>query len=158
MRSLLLREPQVAPAQAPRQPLPLGPTPRPALPLQPKVKLAAVEDSPSSDKCFRLVRDAVPGAHGSPHHCALPVAYRGVFTDRTGRDHNVVACIEHAGDLSEWHPVDTWAGSGSRKCAGDGSGQSADCIRRERPRSADVLAGFLTPPHPNAADVERSGE
>jgi hypothetical protein len=66
----------------------------------------AEEFAPFPGQCFRMVRSAVPGAHGSPHHCPLPVAYRGTFKDRTVERHEVEACLEHFGPLSDWMPAD----------------------------------------------------
>ena len=55
---------------------------------------------------FRTLRSATPVAQGSPHHCPLPVVFQGTFTAKDGKRHHVEACIEHAGDLSNWKPGD----------------------------------------------------
>jgi hypothetical protein len=50
-------------------------------------------------RCFRLISQ--PNAHGQPDHCPAPVAYHGIFTDRSGRRHQVDSCAGHAHDLEE---------------------------------------------------------
>jgi len=53
----------------------------------------------------RTVRSATPGAQGSPHHCPLPVVFQGTFAAKDRKRHHVEACIEHAGDLSNWRTM-----------------------------------------------------
>jgi hypothetical protein len=48
-------------------------------------------------RCFRLI--SRPTAHGQPDHFPERVAWRGTFTDRAGRRHEVDACDGHVGDL-----------------------------------------------------------
>jgi hypothetical protein len=43
-------------------------------------------------RCLRLVYDHNLQAH----HCPEPVAWKGIWTDRTGTRHAVEACREHA--------------------------------------------------------------
>ena len=56
---------------------------------------------------FPDVNKAVPGRHRATSHCSPPVAFRGRFPDRNGKWREVEACIEHAGDLTDWHPTGT---------------------------------------------------
>ena len=48
-------------------------------------------------RCFRLITRLT--AHGQPDHCPEAVVWRGRFTDRAGRRHEVDACDGHTSDL-----------------------------------------------------------
>ncbi len=57
--------------------------------------------STTPGQCFRFVSSAVPGAHGMPHACPLPVLLVGTFIDKKGVRHRVWACVEHGEDLED---------------------------------------------------------
>ncbi len=57
-------------------------------------------------QCFRFVSSAVPGAHGRPHHCVLPIALRGTFVDAAGKEHPVSSCLDHGDALEDdWERI-----------------------------------------------------
>lgn len=56
-------------------------------------------------QCLRFVHSMAPGAAGAPHHCREPVIAFGGFVDATGKRHRCYACLDHAGDLIDPHPV-----------------------------------------------------
>jgi hypothetical protein len=62
--------------------------------------------SPQGGHCFRMVTSAIPGQQGAPHHCSGPVKMGRVFTDGNGIRHVAEACMEHAGELSNWYRLD----------------------------------------------------
>lgn len=52
-----------------------------------------------------MIEDPDPGKRGRPIHCSLPVAYRGRFTDGSGKRHLVGACEEHVAELERTVPA-----------------------------------------------------
>ena len=61
--------------------------------------------APQPGQCFRLVVSSFSGAQGSPVHCPAPVEFRGRYKDVTGLMHDVEACMDHVGDLTDWERV-----------------------------------------------------
>jgi hypothetical protein len=57
---------------------------------------------PLPGSCFRLIERLT--AHAQPDHCPAPVRWRGTFTDRAGRRHQLDACDDHASDLESCSP------------------------------------------------------
>jgi hypothetical protein len=56
---------------------------------------------------FRMVASSEPGKRGAPIHCPNRVEWRGRVKDGSGVWHEVESCTDHAGDVTDWRPVET---------------------------------------------------
>jgi hypothetical protein len=52
-----------------------------------------------------MVTGAGSGGHLSSTPCPNPIEFRGMYDGGTGKPFQVIACIDHAADISEWKRI-----------------------------------------------------